>query len=209
MSGPLAGIRVLELGQLIAAPFATKLMAEFGADVIKVEPPGEWRSPAQVAQDARGHLALVVPAIAQQEIDRGRPARRRRAGVVKRARAERRRGDREFPARRPGEAGPRLGRAVGGSTRSSSMVRISGYGQTGPYRDRPGFGADRRGHGRPALHHRRAGPRRRPASASRIGDTLAGAARRDRRADGAAARARRTAAAARWSTSRSYEACST
>ncbi len=41
MSGPLAGIRVLELGQLIAAPFATRLMAEFGAEVIKVEPPSE------------------------------------------------------------------------------------------------------------------------------------------------------------------------
>src|SRR6478735_3380033 len=41
MSGPLSGIRVLELGQLIAAPFATRLMAEFGAEVIKVEPPGE------------------------------------------------------------------------------------------------------------------------------------------------------------------------
>ena len=41
MSGPLSGIRVLELGQLIAAPFATRLMAEFGAEVIKVEAPGE------------------------------------------------------------------------------------------------------------------------------------------------------------------------
>ena len=39
MSGPLSGIRVLELGQLIAAPFATKLLAEFGAEVIKVEAP--------------------------------------------------------------------------------------------------------------------------------------------------------------------------
>ncbi|MCL4775857.1 MAG: CoA transferase, partial [Burkholderiaceae bacterium] len=37
--GPLAGLRVLELGQLIAGPFAGRMMAEFGADVIKVEPP--------------------------------------------------------------------------------------------------------------------------------------------------------------------------
>ncbi|WP_290787370.1 CoA transferase, partial [Halomonas sp.] len=37
---PLAGLKVIELGQLIAGPFATKLLGEFGADVIKVEPPG-------------------------------------------------------------------------------------------------------------------------------------------------------------------------
>ncbi len=46
---PLQGLKVLELGQLIAGPFATKLMGEFGADVIKIEPPGtgdplrKWR----------------------------------------------------------------------------------------------------------------------------------------------------------------------
>ncbi|WP_290783912.1 CoA transferase, partial [Halomonas sp.] len=37
---PLSGLKVIELGQLIAGPFATKLLGEFGADVIKVEPPG-------------------------------------------------------------------------------------------------------------------------------------------------------------------------
>ena len=40
-SGPLAGLRVLELGQLIAGPFAARTLGDFGADVIKVEPPGE------------------------------------------------------------------------------------------------------------------------------------------------------------------------
>ena len=38
--GPLRGLKVLELGQLIAGPFAAKTLADFGADVIKVEPPG-------------------------------------------------------------------------------------------------------------------------------------------------------------------------
>ncbi len=98
MSGPLSGIRVLELGQLIAAPFATRLMAEFGAEVIKVEPPGEGDPLRKCARCTR-HLALVVPAVAQQEVDRGqseepRGPRRRQA-----ARRERRRGGREFPPR--------------------------------------------------------------------------------------------------------------
>src|SRR5215475_90948 len=49
MDGPLAGIKVVEFGTLIAAPFAARLMAEFGADVIKIEQPGsgdplrKWR----------------------------------------------------------------------------------------------------------------------------------------------------------------------
>ena len=49
MNGPLSGIRVIEIGTLIAAPFAARLMAEFGAEVIKIEQPGlgdplrKWR----------------------------------------------------------------------------------------------------------------------------------------------------------------------
>jgi formyl-CoA transferase len=39
-AGPLAGLKVLEMGQLIAGPFAAKTLADFGADVIKIEPPG-------------------------------------------------------------------------------------------------------------------------------------------------------------------------
>jgi formyl-CoA transferase len=42
---PLAGLKVLELGQLIAGPFAGKIFAEFGAEVIKVEPPAEGNAP--------------------------------------------------------------------------------------------------------------------------------------------------------------------
>jgi formyl-CoA transferase len=47
--GPLAGLKVVELGQLIAGPFAAKTLADFGAEVIKIEPPGsgdplrKWR----------------------------------------------------------------------------------------------------------------------------------------------------------------------
>src|SRR5436305_11811431 len=49
-AGPLAGLKVLELGQLIAGPFAAKTLADFGADVIKVEPPPDPKRP----QDSGG-----------------------------------------------------------------------------------------------------------------------------------------------------------
>jgi formyl-CoA transferase len=48
-TGPLTGLKVLELGQLIAGPFAAKTLGDFGADVVKIEPPGagdplrQWR----------------------------------------------------------------------------------------------------------------------------------------------------------------------
>ena len=76
---PLAGLKVLELGQLIAGPFAGKVFAEFGAEVIKVEPPGDRgrpgrRSAAPVAPAARRHVAVVVRAGAQQEVGHDQPA---------------------------------------------------------------------------------------------------------------------------------------
>ena len=49
VTGPLAGLKVVELGQLIAGPFAAKTLADFGADIVKIEPPGagdplrQWR----------------------------------------------------------------------------------------------------------------------------------------------------------------------
>ena len=139
MSKPLEGIRVLELGQLIAGPFAAKMLAEFGADVIKVEPPGtgdplrRWRLlhegtsvwwAAQSrnkrsvsldlnqpeAQDAVRKLAETTDVL----IENFRPGMLEEWGLG-------------WEALRT--INPRL-----------VMLRVSGYGQTGPYRDRPGFG---------------------------------------------------------------------
>ena len=79
MSGPLTGIRVLELGQLIAAPFATRLMAEFGAEVIKVEAPGEgdplrkWRKMHEGTVPERSIYGEAKPAEAIKLLEDGVP----------------------------------------------------------------------------------------------------------------------------------------
>ncbi|MBT9477286.1 CoA transferase, partial [Polaromonas sp.] len=137
--GPLAGLKVLELGQLIAGPFAAKTLADFGAEVIKIEPPGsgdplrKWRLLKdgtsvwwQVQSRNKRSLALdlrqpeaqaIVRQLAQESdvlIENFRPGAMEGWGL----------GPDELLKRNP--------RLV--------MLRISGYGQTGPYRDRPGFG---------------------------------------------------------------------
>lgn len=139
-AGPLAGIRVLELGQLIAAPFATKILAEFGAEVIKVESPKEgdplrkWRKMHEGTSlwwylQSRNKKSIAVNLKSPDGLAIVRDLARSADVVVE-----------NF---RPGGL-EKLG--LGWDVLSELnpkliMVRISGYGQTGPYRDRPGFGA--------------------------------------------------------------------
>lgn len=136
---PLQGLKVLELGQLIAGPFATKLLGEFGADVIKIEPPGtgdplrKWRmleegtslwwhvqtrNKRSVALDLRSEegqeLVRKLAAEADVVVENFRPGTLDNWGLGWEALCK---------------LNPRL-----------IMVHISGYGQTGPYRDKPGFG---------------------------------------------------------------------
>jgi formyl-CoA transferase len=139
MAGPLDGIRVLELGQLIAGPFASRLLAEFGADVIKVEPPGtgdplrKWRmlhdgTSVWWASQSRNKRSVTL----DLRDPEGQAIARRLAAEA----------DVVIENFRPGAL---EGWGLGWDTLHELnpklvMLRVSGYGQTGPYRDLPGFG---------------------------------------------------------------------
>jgi len=167
----LAGVRVVEMGQLIAGPFAGKTLGEFGADVIKIEPPGagdplrNWRlikngtsvwwqvqsrNKRSVAIDLRQpdgqQLARDLIAEADVLIENFRPGTLEGWGMS----------PDELHQLNPGLV----------------ILRISGYGQTGPYRDLPGFGVI--GEAMGGLRHLTAEPGRVPVRVGvSIGDTLA------------------------------------
>ena len=170
-TGPLAGLKVLELGQLIAGPFAGKTLGDFGADVIKVEPPGDgdplrlWRMLHQGTSvwwqvQSRNKRSVVldlrtpegradVAALAAEcdvLIENFKPGTLEKWGL----------GYDTLAAANPGLI----------------MLRISGYGQTGPYRDLPGFAVVAEAMG--GLRHLMGEPGRPPVRAGvSLGDTLA------------------------------------
>ena len=137
---PLAGIKVLELGQLIAGPFAGKILAEFGAEVIKIEPPDggdplrQWR----LLHDGTS-LWWYVQARNKKSVT----ANLRSAEGQEIARRLARDADIVVENFRPGTL-EKWGLGYDALARDNPgliMVRISGFGQTGPYKERPGFGA--------------------------------------------------------------------
>jgi formyl-CoA transferase len=167
----LSGLKVLELGQLIAGPFAAKTLADFGADVIKIETLGagdplrKWRllkdGPSvwwQVQSRNKRSVALDLRQPEAQEIVRSLAAE---CDVV-------------IENFRPGAM---EGWGLGPDDLQQLnpgliMLRISGYGQTGPYRDRPGFGVVAEAMG--GLRHLTAEPGHVPVRVGvSIGDTLA------------------------------------
>ena len=168
---PLSGLKVIEMGQLIAGPFAAKTLADFGADVVKIEPPKvgdalrKWRLLKdgtsiwwQVQSRNKRSLSLDLRQVEAQEIVRTLASE---ADIL-------------IENFRPGtlegwrldpidllKINPRL-----------IVLRISGYGQTGPYRDKPGFGVVAEAMG--GLRHLTAEPGRVPVRVGiSIGDTLA------------------------------------
>lgn len=169
--GALRGVRVIEMGQLIAGPFAGKTLGEFGADVIKIEAPGSgdplrnWRMIKegtsvwwQVQSRNKRSIALDLRSAEGQDIARKLIAE---ADVL-------------IENFRPGTLeGWGMGwEALSAINPGLVMLRISGYGQTGPYRDLPGFGAI--GEAMGGLRHLTGEPDRVPVRCGvSIGDTLA------------------------------------
>ena len=171
-TGPLAGLKVLELGQLIAGPFAGKTLGDFGAEVVKIEPPGEgdplrkWRMLHKGTSvwwqvQSRNKQSVVL----DLRTDEGR-------ADVARLAAE---ADVLIENFKPGTM-EKWG--LGYDTLAAAnpgliMLRISGYGQTGPYRDLPGFAVVAEAMG--GLRHLMGEPGRPPVRAGvSLGDTLAG-----------------------------------
>jgi formyl-CoA transferase len=168
---PLLGLKVVELGQLIAGPFAAKTLADFGAEVVKIEPPEtgdplrKWRLLKdgtsvwwQVQSRGKRSLALDLRQAQAQDIVRA---------LVLDA-------DVLIENFRPGAMetwglGPDALMAINPRL---VRLRISGYGQTGPYRDKPGFGVVAEAMG--GLRHLTAEPGRVPVRVGvSMGDTLA------------------------------------
>jgi formyl-CoA transferase len=140
MSGPLAGLRVLELGSLVAGPFCGKTFADFGAEVVKIEPPGEgdplrkWRRMRNGTSlwwqvQSRNKKSVTCDLRRPEGQDIVRRLARRSHIVVENFRAG---------ALEKWNLG---WEAFSRDNPKLVLVRISGYGQTGPYRERPGFAA--------------------------------------------------------------------
>jgi crotonobetainyl-CoA:carnitine CoA-transferase CaiB-like acyl-CoA transferase len=138
ISSPLAGLRILEIGHFVAAPFCTRILGDLGADIIKVEPLGgdpvrQWgeqvegrslwwsihgRNKRSIALDLKSPdaCAIVLDLVRHCDavVENFRPGQLEKLGL----------GPAVLRERRPGLV----------------VASISGYGQTGPYRDRAAFG---------------------------------------------------------------------
>src|ERR1700748_1702671 len=137
--GPLAGVRVIELGGMLAGPFAGRLLGDLGADVIKGEPPGK---PDSIREWGRGQIdgkSLLWPVLVRNKRCVTLNLREPRGQELLLALI--READVLIEDFRPGTlerwnlgfdvleaANPRL-----------VLARVSGYGQTGPYAERAGF----------------------------------------------------------------------
>ena len=139
--GPLAGLRVIELGTLLAGPFCGQLLGDFGAEVIKVEPPGQG-DPMRVWGREKAHgKSLWWPVVARNKkaitLDlRQADGQALLKDLVKQS-------DFLLENFRPGTM-EKWG--LGWSELSAInprliMIRVSGFGQTGPYSRQAGFGA--------------------------------------------------------------------
>jgi len=167
---PLAGLTVVELGALIAGPFCAKVMAEFGADVVKLEPPGAG-DPLRKWRHMKDGTSLWWHVQSRNKRSVAVDLRQPEGQAIARALMER--ADIVVENFRPGtlEAWGLGYETIAATNPGLIMVRISGYGQTGPYRERPGFGVI--GEAMGGLRHVTGTPDRPPSRTGiSIGDTL-------------------------------------
>ncbi len=175
----LQGVRVIEMGQLIAGPFCGKTLGEFGADVIKIEAPADPIRPGASGGDPLRNWRLIKEGTSVWWQVQSRNKRsvaldlRQKEGqdIARQLIAE---ADVLVENFRPGtlEGWGMSPEELHQLNPGLVMLRISGYGQTGPYRDLPGFGAI--GEAMGGLRHLTGEPGRVPVRVGvSIGDTLA------------------------------------
>jgi formyl-CoA transferase len=173
---PLTGLKVLELGQLIAGPFAGKVFAEFGAEVIKVEPPASDNAPGgdPLRQWRMLHEGTSLWWYVQARNKKSITVDLRKSEGQEIVRRLARGADFVIENFRPGTLEKwGLGYdALAENNPGLIMIRLSGFGQTGPYRDQPGFGAV--GESMGGMRHITGFPERPPVRMNiSIGDALA------------------------------------
>lgn len=170
---PLAGLRVIELGQLIAGPFCGQLLGDFGADVIKVEAPDRPDPARDWGAVKYQDQGLLWPIIARNKksitlnlrVEKGQAVLKRLLGTA----------DVLVENFRPGTLekwglGPDVLQALNPRL---IIVRVSGYGQTGPESHKPGYASV--GEAKAGLRHLIGEPDRPPARAGvSLGDTMTG-----------------------------------
>lgn len=171
--GPLTGIRVIETGVLLAGPFCARLLADFGAEVIKIEPPNEGDPMRTTGQALLDGKSLWWPSISRNKkcvtlnlrVPEGQTILRQLIAGA----------DVLIENFRPGTF---EGWGLGYDTLQQInpglvFVRVSGYGQTGPYRGKPGFAAVAEAFG--GLRHLVGFPDRPPCRVGiSLGDSLSG-----------------------------------
>jgi crotonobetainyl-CoA:carnitine CoA-transferase CaiB-like acyl-CoA transferase len=172
-TGPLQGLKVIEMGSFIAGPFCGQLLADFGADVIKLEPPGTGDAMRQWGVAKRDGKSLWWPVIARNKqsvtLDLRQPDGRE---LARRLIAQ---ADVLVENFRPGTLeewglGPDRLKA---DNPGLIVTRVSGFGQTGPYAKRAGFGSV--AEAMAGMRHLAGFPDRPPPRVGlSIGDSLAG-----------------------------------
>jgi formyl-CoA transferase len=140
-AGPLAGLRLVEMGTLLAGPFCGQLMGDFGAEVIKIEPPGQGDPMREWGREKSHGMSLWWPVVGRNKKSVTVNLRVKEGQEIVRQLVSK--ADFLLENFRPGtlerwnlsfeelqKINPRL-----------IMIRVSGFGQTGPYASRAGFGA--------------------------------------------------------------------